>query len=63
MPIAGIMFLRSNVRALPPQTRKVTVFFKGESLERIEADPLPSEAEFVASLIQGEKQAKCPCLR
>lgn len=33
-----------------PQSRKLTVFFKGDVLERFEADPLPSEAEFVASL-------------
>jgi len=33
-----------------PQSRKVTVFFKGDVLEHIEADELPSEAEFVATL-------------
>jgi outer membrane protein assembly factor BamE len=33
-----------------PQSRKVTLFFKGDVLERIEADELPSEAEFVATL-------------
>ena len=33
-----------------PQSRKVAVFFKGDLLERFEADALPSEAEFVASL-------------
>ena len=33
-----------------PQLRKVTVFFKGDVLERTEADSLPSEAEFVATL-------------
>jgi outer membrane protein assembly factor BamE len=33
-----------------PQSRRVTVFFKDDVIERIEADPLPSEAEFVATL-------------
>jgi len=33
-----------------PQSRRVTVFFKNELVERIEADELPSEADFVASL-------------
>ena len=32
------------------QARKVTVFFKDNVVERTEADPLPSEAEFVATL-------------
>ncbi|MEO7108556.1 MAG: outer membrane protein assembly factor BamE [Rhodoferax sp.] len=32
------------------QSRKVTIFFKGDVVDRIEADPLPSEAEFVATL-------------
>ncbi len=32
------------------QNRKVTVFFKGDVVERTEADPLPSEAEFVSTL-------------
>jgi outer membrane protein assembly factor BamE len=33
-----------------PQSRRVTVFFKNEVVDRIEADELPSEADFVASL-------------
>lgn len=37
-------------QGLAPQERHVTVFFKDDRLERIEADQLPSEAEFVASL-------------
>lgn len=32
------------------QSRRVTVFFKNDVLERTEADELPSEAEFVATL-------------
>jgi outer membrane protein assembly factor BamE len=34
----------------PSQSRKVTVFFKNDVLERIEADELPSESEFVSTL-------------
>jgi outer membrane protein assembly factor BamE len=33
-----------------PQSRKVTVFFNGDVLERIDADELPSESEFVSTL-------------
>lgn len=32
------------------QTRKLTVFFKGDVLERSEGDEMPSETEFVATL-------------
>lgn len=45
-----------------PQLRKVTVFFKESTLERFEADTLPSEAEFVASLSKGRKLAAAPAL-
>lgn len=33
-----------------PQQRRLTVFFDGDRLARVEADELPTEAEFVASL-------------
>lgn len=45
-----------------PQQRKVVVFFKGNQLERFEADALPTEQEFVASLDTRRKQAKVPKL-
>ncbi len=38
-----------------PQARRVTVYFKGEVLDRFEADPLPSETEFAATLGSREK--------
>lgn len=44
-----------------PQARRVTVFFKGEVLERFEADELPSETEFVSTLGSQEKP-KVPVL-
>jgi outer membrane protein assembly factor BamE len=37
-------------QGVPPQARKVTLFFKNDVLDRTEADALPSEAEFVATL-------------
>jgi outer membrane protein assembly factor BamE len=37
-------------QGVPPQARKVTLFFKDGVLDRTEADALPSEAEFVATL-------------
>lgn len=37
-------------QGLESQARRVTVYFKGEVLDRFEADALPSETEFVASL-------------
>jgi outer membrane protein assembly factor BamE len=33
-----------------PQSRRVTLFFKDDRLDKMEADDLPSEAEFVRGL-------------
>ena len=44
------------------QARRVTVFFKNDVLAKVEADALPSEAEFVASLDSGRKAGKVPVL-
>lgn len=44
------------------QRRRVSVFFKGDQLERHEADELPTEAEFVASLDSQRKPGKVPPL-
>lgn len=49
-------------QGVEPQARRVTVFFNGDSLTRVEADPLPSEAEFVASLDSGRKTGIVPVL-
>jgi outer membrane protein assembly factor BamE len=46
----------------PAQERKLTLFFKGETLERFEGDDLPSEMEFVASLDARRKFGKVPPL-
>ena len=37
------------------QQRRVSIFFKDNVVERFEADPLPSEREFVASITRDEK--------
>jgi outer membrane protein assembly factor BamE len=46
----------------PPQQRKLTAFFKGDVLDRIESDELPTEAEFVASLDGRKREGKPPVL-
>lgn len=45
-----------------PQTRRLTVFFSGEVLDRVEGDEMPSESEFVASLGSRVSSAKVPVL-
>lgn len=49
-------------QGVEPQARKVTVFFTADALDRIEADTLPTEAEFVASLDSGRRSGKVPVL-
>ena len=49
-------------QGLEPQSRKVTLFFKADLLERVEADPLPTENEFVASLDSGKQTGPAPQL-
>lgn len=48
---------RAGVEA---QQRRLTVFFKGEALERFEGDAMPSEAEFVATLGDRRTPGKVP---
>lgn len=45
-----------------PQRRRLTVFFKDDVLERVDADPLPSETEFVSSLDVRRRSGKAPAL-
>jgi outer membrane protein assembly factor BamE len=42
------------------QSRRVTLFFKGDALERFDADDLPTEAEFVATLKSIPTAGKLP---
>ena len=37
-------------QGVAPQSRKVTIFFKNDAMERVESDELPSESEFAATL-------------
>ncbi len=46
-----------------PQQRKVTVFFQGDALARVQADALPSELEFISSLDRRRKGGEVPPLR
>lgn len=44
------------------QTRKLTVYFKGDALERHEGDEMPTETDFVASLNDSKGKRKVPVL-
>ncbi|MCL5739621.1 outer membrane protein assembly factor BamE [Acidovorax sp. BoFeN1] len=44
------------------QTRKLTLFFQGDLLQRFDGDAMPSEAEFVASLGSRSTKGKVPVL-
>lgn len=46
-------FRRQNIE---PKQYKLALFFKGEILDRLEGDSMPSEAEFVSSLDSGRKK-------
>jgi outer membrane protein assembly factor BamE len=46
-----------------PQQRRFSVFFKGDVLDRIEGDPLPTEAEFAAKLDARRAPTKLPELK
>ena len=46
-----------------PQARKVSVYFTGNTLAKFEADTLPTETEFVASLDSGRRSGKVPVLQ
>ena len=45
-------------QGVEPQAYRLTVFFKGDSLERFEGDTMPTEAEFVASLDVASRKGK-----
>lgn len=46
-----------------PQQRRISVFFKNDALDRIEGDPLPTEAEFAAKLDNRRPPSKLPPLK
>jgi outer membrane protein assembly factor BamE len=49
-------------QGVAPQAHRLTLFFKGDVLERFEGDPMPSEAEFVSLLDFKRSDAKIPPL-
>ncbi len=49
-------------QGVPPQQRKLALFFQGDQLDKWEGDEMPTEAEFVAQLDSGRKQVKVPLL-
>ena len=50
-------------QGVPEQQRKLTAFFDGERLNKIEGDEMPSEAEFVATLVKPMGTLKIPQLQ
>ena len=52
-----------NRQGTEPQQRRFSVFFKGDLLERIEGDQLPTEAEFAAKLDTRAPPSKLPVLK
>ncbi|VWX58683.1 Outer membrane protein assembly factor BamE [Burkholderiales bacterium 8X] len=49
-------------QGVEPQQRRLTLFFKGETLERFVGDQMPSEEEFVAALDARKRSGKVPQL-
>ena len=49
-------------QGIASQAFKYTVFFKGDQLERFAGDTMPSEAEFIASLVNTRELGKVPVL-
>nr|WP_315427911.1 outer membrane protein assembly factor BamE [uncultured Albidiferax sp.] len=45
-----------------PQARQLTVFFKGDVLDRVEGDTMPSESEFVSLLAKTRSAKAVPVL-
>jgi outer membrane protein assembly factor BamE len=50
-------------QGVDPQQRRLTVFFRGDALERHEGDKMPTEAEFVATLENRRREVKVPELQ
>ena len=49
-------------QGVEPQARRLTLFFKGDALERFDGDTMPSEAEFVAAIGGKPREARAPVL-
>ena len=55
-----VFTLKSQTAA--PQSRKVTVYFKNDAMEKVVAEDLPTEAEFVATLKSTRVSGTLPAL-
>jgi outer membrane protein assembly factor BamE len=55
-----VFTLRRN--GVAPQQRRLTVFFAGNAMDRVEGDTMPSESEFVSTLDNKRKTGKVPRL-
>jgi outer membrane protein assembly factor BamE len=49
-------------QGVDPQERRLTVFFKGEAMDHVEGDAMPSESEFVTTLEKRRPTGKVPPL-
>lgn len=49
-------------QGVEPQALRLTVFFKGDALDRFEGDDMPRESDFVAKLDARRKLGKVPVL-
>ncbi|MDB5915256.1 MAG: Outer rane lipoprotein omlA precursor-like protein [Ramlibacter sp.] len=49
-------------QGVAPQQRRLTVYFNGDAMQKVEGDTMPSEAEFVATLDNRRKTGKIPAL-
>lgn len=49
-------------QGIASQAYKYSVFFKGDLLERFEGDAMPTEAQFIASLVNTRQLGKVPVL-
>lgn len=49
-------------QGVPPQQRRLTLYFKGDFLDHFEGDPMPSESEFVAQVDNHRRTGAVPRL-
>jgi outer membrane protein assembly factor BamE len=49
-------------QGVEPQKRRLTVYFQGDQMDRVEGDPMPSEAEFVSTIDSKKLTGKVPRL-
>ncbi len=50
-------------QGVPAQNFKLTVYFKGDVLEQVDSDVLPSESEFAGRLVRAQAVGKLPPLQ